>query len=102
MAVVELEDDTVVVEAVEDNMGVEGMVEDCMVYKVAGTMVDNMVEAPEAFGFDNLSFAELAFGVRHWQHKGNLGTRVEICHGPPCRPFEYSFSDIHFQTSYRH
>jgi hypothetical protein len=48
---------------VEDNMGVGRMVEDCMVYKVAGTMVASMVEAPEAFGVDNLSFAELAFGV---------------------------------------
>jgi hypothetical protein len=44
VAVVELVDDAVVVEVVEDNMDVGGIVEDCMVDKVAGTMVDSMVK----------------------------------------------------------
>jgi hypothetical protein len=101
VAVVELED-VAVVEVVEDNMVVDRMVEDCMVDKAVGTRVDSMVEAPEDFGVDSLSFADLAFGVRHWQHKGNLGILVEIRHGPPCRPLEYSFLDIHFQTFYCH
>jgi hypothetical protein len=87
-----------VVELVEDNMVVGRMVEDCMVDKVVGTRVGSMVEVPEAFGVDSLSFADLTFRVRYWQHKGNLGIWAEIRHGPPCRPLEYSFLGIHFQT----
>jgi hypothetical protein len=95
-------EDVVVVEVVEDNMVVGRKVVDCTVGKVVGIMVDSMGEVPEAFGVDSLSFADLAFGVRHWQHKGNLGILVEIRHGPPCRPLEHSFLDIRFQTFYCH
>jgi hypothetical protein len=50
--------------------GVEGIVEDCIVDKVVGTMVDSMVEVLEAWVVDNSGFVDLAFVVRHWQHKG--------------------------------
>jgi FKBP-type peptidyl-prolyl cis-trans isomerase 2 len=57
VAVVEFED-VAVVEVVEGNMVVDRMVEDCMVDKAVGTRVDSMVEPPEAFGVDSLSFAD--------------------------------------------
>jgi hypothetical protein len=83
-------------------MSVGRVVEDSMVDKVVGTMVDNMVEGSEASVIDNLGFVEEAFVAQHWPHMGSSGTPVEIHHGPPCQPLEYSSSDIHFQISYCH
>jgi hypothetical protein len=57
-------EDCVVVEAVEGNMGVGRVVEGYVVNNLVGTVVDSMVEVPEAFVVDNLGFGELAFVVR--------------------------------------
>jgi hypothetical protein len=53
-----------VVEAVEGNMGVGRVVEGYVVDNLVGTVVDSMVEVPEALVVDNLGFMELTFVVR--------------------------------------
>ena len=81
-------------------MGMGRMVEDCMVGKVVGIMVDSMVEELEDVVVVEVGFVGLALVVRYWRHMGSLGIQAEIRRGPPCRPLECSSLDTHFQTFY--